>query len=284
MKRKLIIALFIVALTGCSKNINKSIEQKAVEAKFSKGVITRTVGNEWIAGDQIGVFMTESDNATIVDTKLNVPYKAAISSATSSFTPVGTVIYLPHVGDMVDFYAYYPYSTSVDDNGILKVDVSSGIGSNIDILRAKSTGHSVDKPSATLQFKHRLAQLTMNITRGSNISTSAEIAVNIVGSMTAADYNIFTDKITNLSENKILSAEVNNDVATVIIVPQTMESDVVVLFTVEGKEYRWEIGNIVFNSGDNYSYNIEIIQNELKVSSATITPWINSPIGTGNAE
>ncbi len=247
-------------------------------------MITRTAGNEWVVGDQIGVFMTESAGTSIIDAKANVAYQASSSSSSSSFEPVSTVIYMPLMGEMVDFYAYYPHSQSVSESGIVGVDVSSGVAADIDLLRAESASHNADSPSVALQFEHRLAQITMNITRGNNISTSAQITAKVVGSMTTAEYNIFTDVISNAGSVADLGVQVANDQASVIVVPQTMATDAVVLFTVEGRDYRWDISNLTFNSGDNYSYNIQINQNELVVSSATITPWVSDSAGSGTAE
>ncbi len=285
MKKLTFLALAVAAMVSCNKENNEVVNPNTpVEAKFTQGVITRTSGNDWVQNDQIGITMTEATTHTISEGFENIRYKAVSSAGASDFTADGTIIYYPQDGAPVDFYAYYPYQQGMI-GGNFNVDVSSGDEADIDLLRAFVTGKNKDNRNVPLTFEHRLSHLTMNITRGQGVHRTEPITAKVVGSMTKAEYNIFTDQLTVTPNTAAdIPVDVNGLKATVILVPQTMGANAAVVFTVDSEEYRWSLNNITFEKGKNHTYDITVTKSGIEVNGSIIEGWSTGNGGSGTAQ
>lgn len=282
-----IAALTLVAITSCSKDNTEAVNSNdPLEVNITDGtILTRTSGNSWEAGNQIGVTMVKNNTYDIYNDQYNYPYSADETKASTNFTAYDTKLYFPvDVDTYVDFYTYYPYQSTMTD-GIYKVDVSSGEMADIDLLRSLTTNKNKNSGDISLELEHRLSQLTMNITRGNNVPTSATITAKVEGMNTTADYDIYTDAISNVTTIADCPVTVVGNTATVILVPQTAGADANVIFTIAGENYTWNITDVVFTKGENLNYNITIKQEGVDVTGVTIGEWGNSTnTSTGTAK
>lgn len=156
MKKLLYIALMAAIVAGCSKKTSEP-QGGRTAARFSDAAITRATATTWEADDKIGVYMVAEDatlsDAAAIDGAKNISHTVAAAGTTGTFTPTNTAqtIYYPQSGS-VDFYAYYPHSTTITD-GIYKINVASQTSlSAIDLMTAKVVNKSKASPVVAFQF------------------------------------------------------------------------------------------------------------------------------------
>jgi hypothetical protein len=95
-------------------------------------------------------------------------------------------IIFPNDGDVLDFYAYYPYNpaiTDTDPNAVtfaVEIDQSTNVGANM-LMRAKAAGiERAGATAVTLQFSHLMAmvQITSKSALDSNVAKQINTAVH----------------------------------------------------------------------------------------------------------
>ncbi len=105
MKKLAIAALTLVAITSCSKEATETINSNdPVAVTLSQGAITRTNGNSWVADDRIGVSMYDTGTSDICNSQQNYQYKADQTNSKTDFTAVGSDMFYPVDGTMVDIF------------------------------------------------------------------------------------------------------------------------------------------------------------------------------------
>ena len=114
------LAFFILmglTLASCSDDDNTKCSDARREITFTSGLNTpvtriRLDGNQWIAGDAVGIYMLATGTTSVVN-YTNVPYHAESSATVTAFKADSEAIYYPENGAAVDFIAYYPYSATI---------------------------------------------------------------------------------------------------------------------------------------------------------------------------
>ena len=127
------VALATLLLTACQNDEETMQTDARVALQVTSGIQTRAYDATWEANDEIGIFgFTQGDAPTQAHT--NVRY--VTTGGNGTFTPDGTTIYLPVDGSSLDFVAYYPHTTDLE-NGIYTVDVEDQSDqSTIDLMAA----------------------------------------------------------------------------------------------------------------------------------------------------
>ena len=118
MKKLLVSALALLALTACNKD-NKSEYLQPEAMQFGSNIPTlnlRMANNAFEANDAIGISMTGDATAT------NVEYKTTAGGATATFAPAATGLTFAE-GQTVNFVSYYPYSANATTD--LAIDLSN---------------------------------------------------------------------------------------------------------------------------------------------------------------
>lgn len=287
--------LLMLLFASCVNQIDSEIEsiENKVPISFSAKITpasTRVVDNAFEVGDKVGLY------ATIAGSSLNVGRyidNLLLSYGKSKKMIPARDVFYPLEGENLDFYAYYPYSSSALADGETSLHVSVAENqtedsdfSLSDFLVAKTSNVENATESVQLDFKHKLSKLDIKIVFEDEESAADAFASNptilATDFYTEAEYNFSTDAILlpNAPNDLVPHGEWILDGTTLygkelLIVPQTITGQRFVLdmagkiYTcsldeeglIEGKQYNWEI---------NAETLVEGALNEIK---ASISDW-----------
>lgn len=246
---------------------------------------TKASGTNWSSGDQIGIFMKQSNQAlssgSIVDGADNINYT---TTGNSQFTAVNSneTIFYPTDNSPVDFIAYYPYTTTLS-GFVYKIDVTDQSNQeSIDLLYSdNSKGQTQNNIASELSFTHQLARITFTINKGEGINDLSSLNIVFGGLATKAEFNLVDGTLvkddTSISTFK---AKVSADgtSAEAIIIPSDATTGRTIKFSLgTASVFTWNIPvTTKFEKGKKYNYNIT-----LKNSGGNIEPangWIETPL------
>ncbi len=121
-------------------------------------------------GDEVGVFAVKRkpDETKELAATGNYIHNAKLTYQNGSWSSVETYYY-PGSGDVLDFYAYYPYDEDITDATAIAVRVSDDQHSvknygNSDFLSAQAPDIGKGNP-VTLNFKHEMAMVQIELSR-----------------------------------------------------------------------------------------------------------------------
>ena len=229
----------------------------------------------------------------------NRHYTTKTGGETGTFRPAeaGQTVYFPIDGSEVDFLAYYPYRTPLE-NDVYKVDVSrQEVQKDIDLIvsEAPVTGDKFS-PAVAFRFKHRLVNLRLTIKTDGKVLTDEALegmTVGITSQSTTADFDVLTRTLSNIGADKTeLELLVTNQgkACEGIVLPNTTTEGMQLVFTLtNGATFRWNIHSAgqsqSFVAGSQYKYGITITGTGLEVTS-TVADWTpgNGEGENGNAE
>jgi hypothetical protein len=320
-------AASLIGMTACSNDEQPAVQSNndpvAVQFTDTSPATTRleASGDKWENGDAIGVFMVqtiESETAP-VESAVNFKYLAGITAgaenanAETTFKPAddANTIYYPLDNSKVGFIAYYPWKTG-QTFGTYAVNVSGTQSdqSALDLLYAK-TGETFQKdPSAAvgLTFTHQLVKLIITAEPGAGIDIGKLTAVTIYGLNTKADFLLETGTLTVTAEtaaaiipqtmtapkSAVTTGEGTtpavNGVYEFILLPAATTTGAYMMFTVDGKDYKWDFAKDItaLTAATKYQYTITIQKtgaefNDDETGKSKITPWTTPAAGTGTA-
>jgi hypothetical protein len=307
MRAAAICAAAAIALgTHTSCAVDEGNEGKGPEVNFTAGIkgsskpgaLTRTTGggDEWVAGDAVGIYMLQTGGAIpagVISNMGNKRYNVTDAASGSLAADVSTtpVIEYPLSGAAVDFAAYYPYSDATDNrvngNGLFTVSLADQSDpARIDVLTAK-TANKTSGPIA-LQFEHALSKITLNIRLADGVTTitNAEVAdiadVKLNATPGSAMVNVATGAVADgpnaqIALLKAADAATDYDATFSAIIAPTSGTDAggrYLTIPFEGRSFVWSIpATDIFLQGQNYIYWGEITENDFRVTESNITPW-----------
>ncbi len=275
-------ALLGFMVVSCSKEgRDLANHEQSNVAKFSTAAITRVVNDTWQDGDEIGIFMIQ--NQSMVSEYTNVKYsKNGLDGASTSFKAAGNEIFLPTTDVAAGFFAYYPYSSTIQGSTI-SVDLTNQSNpADINLLIASVVDNGGEvynnrKNDITLQFKHALSKLTINPIAGEGFLPSdfQNMIVTIKGHTTSANYNITSEELVPSQKIGLITAytAVNGSKYEFLLLPSVAVSGSSVIFTINNNDYVWDISSIALDKGVNHSFDVTISKSGVKLNSAEITPW-----------
>lgn len=282
----------ILILVSCSSEIDVPDNPLANpnQVKFSSTigeVETRVTGTNWDDADEIGVYALNSGQALseqgIFDGNANVKYA---TPGDGLFTATNDAIVFPESGNL-DFIAYYPYKADISDYKF-PINVSNQSNpSAIDVLYSNNAkGADKGNTTVSLTFKHKLAQLIFDITRGDGISslnglTSKIENTKVNGTMNLADGAVALGD-TEGAITPVVTNNGNTATAKAIVVPGQNLNEMKILFNLDGKVYELNKEDLVLESGKKYTISIELSTTGIKTlsPSATIEDWEEGYTGT----
>lgn len=278
----LIMSIIVFTLHSCN-NEDETMNvrnQKYVEftgsIETSLRLATRAQATSWDTGDAIGVYMKNASG--FVSTAENVKYT---TSGSGAFTPATTGIEFPVDGSNVDFISYYPYQTTITGY-IYPINVANQAPlSAIDLLYSnETTGVNKTTPIVSLNFKHQLSQLILNVSAGGGITSLTGLTASIKDLTTNGSFDISTGAITIGSTKSTFSPVTNVSsataaVANAILVPGQNLNTAKVTFALNGKIWDWTPSSMDLVSGKKYTYSISLTQTGIVVlnPNATIEDW-----------
>ena len=165
------LALLAGAMVSCSSDDAPSVSNEKVQVLlggYINSVGTRATEDNWTPNDNIGVFMVNAgktlNNAGILENVNNVQYTTAAGDGNFDPATGAKTIYFPVQGT-VDFYAYYPYTTSSIENFKVALDVSDQTNQEaIDFMYAKTADQNKAQPKVNMAFAHKLCYLAVSYT------------------------------------------------------------------------------------------------------------------------
>lgn len=296
--RFLLYFLFMAATLASCSDQHDGINNSSDDITFASGVskyVTRlsTDGGQWTAGDQIGIYMVESGTATVKD-YVNIPYVAESSAQTTVFKPAATGMVYPDAPSVVDFIAYYPYSSAVA-NFVYPVSLanqSAGLTAH-DLLCAKAdnSGNGFSTGSVTFGFTHRLSKITMNFVDEDNNAITPDANGIIIGGMnTTAAFDLKTEALTDIATLADIIPFGQTSSAEAILLPFTIGEGHQVTIVVDGNRYLWTMNNshagLEIKPGHAYTFRVTVKTSSAEVEAVLVDYDGNSiaPWGDGGAD
>lgn len=284
------ILLAAIALTACSNDetVNESTNDR-VALQVTSGIQSRAIGNNWQAGDAIGIYMFQPGTTALSEGNENRKYTTADGNSTFSATP-DQIIYFPVSGSSVDFFAYYPHQLIFNEQHQALFDVSDQTKQpEFDLMTAKinSTDETpINKYNPRVEFKfyHRMTRIELNIIDGAGLLPEhfAGMTVEITNQRTECLFDPQFDAMgLNLTPVKTVTMLTAADglTSSAILLPNSTLNPIIanrqIIFTLKstGEKFYYNIPNDKeFKSGDRNIYNITVNRSGLSVA-ATIEDW-----------
>lgn len=249
--------------------------------------VTRATGSSWTVNDRIGVFMKQAGEAlestAIVGEGDNVPF--VTKQGNGNFRSDGKVIEYPSDGSGVDFIAYYPYQSALDDY-IYKVDIADqSKPEDIDLLYADNlTGRTATSAMGNLQFRHRLSQLVINLNSSDNTDFS-NLAVSVSGVKTKADFNLADGSLTvDGQSGTTFGMHRTGNAAEAILLPTNTVDGIRLTLTLNGKAKEIALPAAItsLEEGRKYTFSINIKNGGSQVDPEEVkyAKWRETPVIT----
>lgn len=276
------VALATLLLTACQNDEETMQTDTRVALQVTSGIQTRAFDNQWEKNDAIGIFgFTQGDAPT--QAYSNVKYVTA--GGNGRFTPDGTTIYLPVDDSYLDFVAYYPHTTDLE-NGIYTVDVENQSDqSTIDLMAAGTQTVNRTDPTVTFNFEHKLSKIVFNFTAGVGMDESelAGMKVQLTNQQTLATFDVTQpdgEVVVGTNTPATLTLNTTDDGMSsegIVLPSANFDSMTLHLELADGGSFfNWDLNNSKadkFEAGKKYVYDITVNRSRLDVT-ATIEDWV----------
>ena len=275
------VALATLLLTACQNDEETMQTDARVALQVTSGIQTRAYDATWEANDEIGIFgFTQGDAPTQAHT--NVRY--VTTGGDGAFTPDGTTIYLPTDGSSLDFVAYYPHTTDLE-NGIYTVDVEDQSDlSTIDLMAAGMQTANRINNTVTFNFEHKLSKIVLTFKPGDGMALSelAGMKVQLTNQQTKALFDVTQpdgEVVVGTNTPATLTLNTTDDGMSSegIVLPSANFDSMTLHLELEdgGSFFNWDLNNSKadkFEAGKKYVYDITVNKSRLDVT-ATIEDW-----------
>lgn len=303
MKKYFVFAAAVIALAACSSN--EEFEQIGnCEIKLSSTLLVQTRAAQNIqseafeSGESMAVFINEdsSSPSTLYDQPLQ--YDVEDDGSLTTTNPQ----YFPQNGNGVNIYAVYPYEAgqNVEVTETAATFSVQSDQSSKDNYKASDlmVGETTSKPvyrttdNVTLQFKHCLSKININIKVGEGVDANDlnDAIVTIYTRTNEATFDVQSGVITAVNSQAQastpfvragnLTASGNGfEGMSAIIIPQDISagSQFITIDTNNQTTYRYSLPTAVnlisFESGKAYTYNLTVRKSGLTLDNTTITDW-----------
>lgn len=276
------VTLLALSLAACNNEEITPNPDTRVALQVTSGIQTRAYNTTWEAGDDIGIFgFTQGDAST--EAYSNVRY--VTTGGDGAFTPDGTTIYLPTDGSSLDFVAYYPHATDLE-NGIYMVDVEDQSDqSTIDLMAAGTQTANRIKNTVTFNFEHKLSKIVLTFKPGDGMALSelTGMKVQLTNQQLKATFDVTQPDGevvvgTNTPATLTLNTDADGTSSEGIVLPSANFDGMTIHLELSdgGSFFNWDLNNSQnadkFEAGKKYVYDITVNKTRLDVT-ATITDW-----------
>lgn len=265
--KRIVFTSIILAFSLCACNKEQK-PQAAVadEIRFNICYPTKATATNFESGDAVSLFAVEYNGEDVAPVQVGGNYinNEKLSYNGSAWTPARTLYWS---ANPCDFYALYPYRemSTVD---ALPFEVASDQNADgyeqSDLLYAKTEKVSRNESGVTLQFKHILSKLRVNIVKGE--AFEGEIPDDIVVHVYNTNVECFLSMNTGSIEKNAMGAKktitmkkINNQQFEAVLVPQNIEKKTPLIeVSMGGIAYLLEY-SISFRAG--YCYTVDLTLN-----------------------
>lgn len=250
----------------------KQTSQLSITADVDQ--VTRASKSSFVEGDEIGVFLFNSEGNSYDSSSGCANNKATLSSSWAMQNEVS----LTDAPGMV--YAYSPYSSQVTD--LKQIPVSSS--SQTDFLYAIPATVDATNPVATLQMKHALSLVKFVIKKDGYTGNGQVTEVNLKNVGLFGTMNAMTGHVATLTtgnekyEGVFYLDESTPLVIGIIAFPQSVTATTATI-VIDGVNYGYKLAPSNWEVGKETTYTLKInqaTQSLITIGSATIDSW-----GTG---
>ena len=298
--KKLVLYVALAVSLGACGNDNESESSPVPDGRTAltvQGKIrvkstseSRAIDTDWGYNDKIGVFMVYSGNGAGL-TQENICGGAdnkcyVTTRGDGNFKPDGTetegdntnIIYFPVAG-AVDFYAYYPFVSSLTDYTYpLDVTVQSSQEA-IDFMYAgKVEGCTKDNPKVGFNFVHKLSKLVLEISPGDGLNTAdlKNLDVTVGNQPIKATFNLSNGTLmcgADKSDITLFTTE-SGTLSEAILLPNSAKSRVLTFDLNNGNDepFTWTMDKAL-DAGSKYTYEVRLHRTKVEITSASITGW-----------
>lgn len=287
-----IICLVTVLLGGCENALN-IIESNNIQLSNSLSINVLTdvyktksvnLSNELSNGSSIGLFMKNVNASDMVQYDIrNVKFTASVTEEGQDWLSDQT-IYLNQ--SLCNVYAYYPHNEAVTDIEAVSVEVDS----QTDYLFAgNSIQVNCESRQATLEMKHALSVITLNIKKGSYDGVGEVTKVGLRGSGIAhtaklngktGDLNDIAGVDEMITQNLTLTLDETGQTIHTLFVPNAQNSNVKISLWVDGNEYYAITPGTLFKQGYRYEYTLTVDEGSLDLSAVHVGDWGYDKLGS----
>ena len=261
---------------------DKAPLQISVSAKAP--AVSRTIidGSSLPDGSHIGVSVFDADGGDYDGQDyFNLKYTAAGEGEGQSWS---TTIPASLSTTMAVVAAYFPY---IENDALDLTAVPVETASQTDYMYSGAVaGANMSSPEVTLNMSHALANIHVNIKKGTYTGTGevSQMAVKAAAFATTATMNIFDGTLDNIDGK---GAEFTQKITDAAISAGMVEQDFLVVpdgnsesgnislsVTVDGKKFTAGIDyDEAFQQGYTYTYNLTLNNEDLKVEAVEVLPW-----------
>ena len=313
MKKYILFASAVVALAACSSN--EEFEQIGnCEIKLSSTLLVQTRAAQDIqseafeSGESVAVFINEDSSSPSTHYDQPLQYDVENDGSLTTTNPQ----YFPQNGNGVKIYAVYPYEAGqnvevTETAATFSVQSDQSSKDNYkasDLMVGETTSKPVYRTTSnvTLQFKHCLSKININIKVGDGVDANDlnDAIVTIYTRTNDATFDVQSGVITAVgSQGQAASPFVTVGDLTAsgngfegmsaIIIPQDISagSQFITIDTNNQTTYRYSLPNTVnlisFEPGKAYTYNLTVRKSGLTLDSTNITDWDDGGSVDGDA-
>ena len=293
MKRLLLFAVTIGALFACTKENITPVDEQKIPINISVGQSTRANDTTFTADDKVGIYVVNyaEEEAGTLAASGNQVDNAKFTFNGSAWTP-DKPVYWKDRSTAADFYAYYPYSESVNTAAhpfSVKADQSKEADFwASDFLWGKATNVSPSPNPVSITTNHSLSRILVEIKPGKGFTeeawTAASKSIKICGVKTSATIDLSTGVATAAGDNgEIIPLAADAGYKAMMIPQQVAENSKLIVVTVDGVDYVYRKG-FTFKANTQHKFSITVNQADGKID-ITIGEWTTDDIlNEGNAE
>ena len=248
-----------------------SCSQEDITSNFEKLPINLSVGQQTRANDstfenedEVGIYVVNYDGATAgtLAASGNQVDNERFTYNNGAWTPDET-IYWKDQSTAADFYAYYPYSESVNISAHpFSVMADQSTEDNFwasDFLWGKTTGVAPTKDAVGITVKHAMSNVIVKLVAGNGYTAEdiASASVAICGLKTNSTINLATGAITPTGDAQEITPMVESDYRRALVVPQSISNADLIKVTIGDKVYTLN-QSIEFKSGKQHTCTLTV--------------------------
>lgn len=313
LKTLVVSITLLLGFASCDNNINETIEDDnenniSLSPYINENqTTTRMSGTNFEANDEIGVYAVAYQNNNTQEGDIINSYAPNVKhvyNASEWAIPSNGRLPWASSNTKVVLYAYYPYNASLtatnSKNYQFSINSDQSTKASLtgsDFLWAKSNAATPTKNKIPLSFTHQMSKIIINI-KSTKDFTNEEISqfqVNLLNLVNDVKIDLSTGSVSIQSGATVSditpykrSNPTNgyNITFEAIVPPQdvALSTDLMSIKSAEGiipHIYKAE-NNLTFNSGKQYTFNINISRIGISVSTDEIEDWITTPDTDGN--
>jgi len=262
MKRYMTIALAVLALAACRKNVEPEMTPGKVQIE---PIITKATEVNFENGDRIGLTMAKvNDTENHADNAL-LTYNGEVFS--------GNIEWYSDAYSESDIHAYYPYDPAgTPETFSVETDQTSGIGAS-DLMAASKKGVLPTYNAVSMVFKHQMTKIVIKIDNQSGKKISEVLIKNSIPAAKVDIANLSTTVDATAAPADIKAYPVAAGSSyTAIIVPQTAALKLAVVL--ESSTITQPMASMNLKSGGQYTIDVRIIEDGMTITaSGEIENW-----------